>query len=96
MSAIVWLPEALDDLNRIYAFLESKNPNAAARAVQAIFEAADSLAENPLRCPQLRTNPNRRKLRVFWGKRGYLIYFEIQDDTVYIIQIWQGLEDRPT
>jgi plasmid stabilization system protein ParE len=96
MSAIVWLPEALDDLNRVYAFLESKNPDAAARAVKAIFGAVDSLAENPLRCPQLRANPNRRKLRVFWGKRGYLIYFEIQDDTVYIIQIWQGLEDRPT
>jgi plasmid stabilization system protein ParE len=95
MSAIVWLQEALDDLNRVYAFLESKNPDAAARAVQAIFEAADSLAENPFRCPQVRTNPSRRKLRVFWGKRGYLIYFEIQDDTIYILQIWQGLEDRP-
>lgn len=96
MSEVVWLPEALDDLNRVYTFLALKNPDAAARAVQAIFEAADSLMNNPLRCPQLRTNPNRRKLRVFWGKRGYLIYFEVHDDTVYIVQIWHGLEDRPT
>lgn len=95
MPQIVWLPEAFDDLNQVYGFLASKNADAAARAVQTIFEAADSLASNPERCPQLRTNPNRRKLRVFWGKRGYLIYFEIQDDTVYILQIWQGLEDRP-
>lgn len=95
MSQVVWLPEALDDLNGLYERPERRNPDAAVQAVQAIFAAADTLANNPQRCPQLRTNPNRRKLRVFFGKRGYLIYFEIQNDTVYILQVWHGLEDRP-
>nr|WP_316436890.1 type II toxin-antitoxin system RelE/ParE family toxin [Leptolyngbya sp. NK1-12] len=44
MPQVVWLPEALDDLNRVYDFLALKNPDAAARAAQAIFEAANSLS----------------------------------------------------
>jgi plasmid stabilization system protein ParE len=95
MFTIGWLPEAQADLQRIYEFLAVKNPAAAVRAVQTIYEAANSLNTNPQRCPCLRSNPARRKLRVPFGKRGYSIHFQIESNSVYILQIYPGSEKQP-
>ena len=47
MVTIKWLPEALDDLQRLHAFIEPHSPEAARRAVNTLIDAADSLAEFP-------------------------------------------------
>ena len=47
MATVKWLPEALDDLKRLHAFIEPHSPAAAKRAVDTLIEAADSLAEFP-------------------------------------------------
>jgi plasmid stabilization system protein ParE len=95
MFTIGWLPEAQADLQRIYEFLAVSNLTAAVRAVQTIYEAANSLSTSPQRCPCLRSNPARRKLRVFFGKRGYSIHFQIEGNSVYILQIYPGGENQP-
>ena len=37
MAELKWLPEALGDLERLFAFLREKNPSAAARAAQTFL-----------------------------------------------------------
>lgn len=49
MSQIVWTEIAIDDLNRHYDFIKLNNPDAAARAVQAIVSSGESLQDNPRR-----------------------------------------------
>ena len=37
---VLWLPEALDDIERLHALLQEKSPSAASRAAQAILDGA--------------------------------------------------------
>ena len=47
MAGLKWLPEALNDLERLFAFLREKSPAAAARAAETILEGADLLLTSP-------------------------------------------------
>lgn len=47
MSEVIWLTEALDDLERLIDFLRLRNENAAVRAAQEIRTASFSLADTP-------------------------------------------------
>ena len=49
MTSIRWLPEALDDLKRLHATVAPHSPQAAARAVDTLTEAAESLVNFPER-----------------------------------------------
>ncbi|WP_240702491.1 type II toxin-antitoxin system RelE/ParE family toxin [Trinickia terrae] len=46
MSSLIWHPDALDDVARLYDFLFPHSPEAARRAASVILEAADLIAEN--------------------------------------------------
>ena len=47
MPRLIWTPEALADVQRLYRFLASKDANAAGRAVQAIRAGVKILAQRP-------------------------------------------------
>jgi toxin ParE1/3/4 len=47
MSALIWHPDALDDVVRLYEFLTPQSPEAPQRAASVILKAADLIAENP-------------------------------------------------
>ena len=47
MAVVRWLPEALDDLKRLYELIEPHSPQAADQAVNTLIDAAESLAEFP-------------------------------------------------
>ena len=47
MPRLIWSPEALLDIQRLYRFLAAKSPEAAKRAVKAIREAVKILASSP-------------------------------------------------
>jgi plasmid stabilization system protein ParE len=47
MPQVVWLPEALEDTERLRLFLEDKNPKAAARAGHVLEKGAKLLARFP-------------------------------------------------
>jgi plasmid stabilization system protein ParE len=96
MPAVKWLPGAIADLNRCFDFLNARNPQAAQSALKAIIEAGYSLADYPERCPRLASAPHQRKLKVDWGKYGYSIRFRIEEDTVYILAVKHGRENRQT
>lgn len=77
MFEVIWLPDALGDLDKQFVFLNEKNPDAAGRAVRAILSTAASLAKSPQRGSVI-SGSNQRKLRVFFGKYGYLLYYRIE------------------
>jgi addiction module RelE/StbE family toxin len=95
MSQIVWTQSATDDLNRHYDFIKLNNPEAAARAVQAIVSSGESLQENPRRGAIVDEIAGLRKLVVPFGKYGYMIHYVILDDDVIILRVYHGRENRP-
>ena len=47
MPQLIWSPAALRDIQRLYRFIATKNPSAATRAVRAIREGMQIVAEHP-------------------------------------------------
>lgn len=47
MPQLIWSPEALLDVQRLYRFVAPKNPDAAKRVVKAIREGVRLLAQQP-------------------------------------------------
>jgi addiction module RelE/StbE family toxin len=95
MSQIVWTEIAIDDLNRHYDFIKLNNPDAAARAVQAIVSSGESLQDNPRRGAIVDEIAGLRKLLVAFGKYGYTIHYVILEDDVIILRVYHGRENRP-
>ncbi len=94
MATIKWSPAARDDLQRLYKFIEPHSQDAAARAIQTLVDAADSLTDFPEKGHPWEHNGDFRELSVRFGTRGYVIRYMIYDDAVVIFRVWHGLEDR--
>ena len=47
MPRLIWSPEALADVQRLYRFLVEKNPDAARRAASAIHDGMQIVADHP-------------------------------------------------
>ena len=95
MSKVIWLPEALTDLVRLFDFLKLKNEGTAFQTAQAIREAGFSLANVPYKGTVFGDDSGRRKLMIPFGKYGYVIHYFLEDDTVLILHIYHGRENRP-
>lgn len=89
MFEVIWLSDALHDLEKHFDFLNEKNPDAASRAAKAILSSAASLAKSPQRGVAIQ-GQNQRKLRVFFGKYGYLIYYRVEENRVFILRVHHG------
>lgn len=91
-----YLHAALDDIDRLQAFLAQKSPDAAAMAARKIRDAARSLIETS---PERGTSLGRsgfRQLFVRFGRGSYVIRYRL--DTVrnelVVVRIWHGRERR--
>lgn len=72
---LTYLNAALDDIDRLHAFLAEKNPEAAAAAIRKIRDAARNLAEF---APERGTPIGRagfRQLFVRFGRSSYVIRY---------------------
>jgi plasmid stabilization system protein ParE len=96
MPKIVWLPEALEDLMRHFDYLKQKNIEAAGLAAQAIRDAGFSLANAPYKGTILRDGSDRRKLFIPFGKYGFVIHYYLDNETIFILRVYQARENRPT
>jgi plasmid stabilization system protein ParE len=93
---LIWSPEALLDLSEHFEFLQLKNPEAAGKAVQAIRDVGFSIAQRPYRGRLLNDGSDRRKLRVPFGREGFVIHYLLENNTVLIVRIYHARQDRPT
>lgn len=96
MMQIVWLPEAEKDLERLYEFIRPINPKAAKRALLVIIDGVDRLLEFPELGRPRETLPRIRELIVPFGARAYIVRYRLTQDSVVIVRIFHGLEDRQT
>ena len=87
MTTVVYSKRALDHIERAFAFLRDKNPDAAQSAVTAIQSAVDNLASHPL--VGRRLEGELRELIISYGQSGYvaLYRFVIAKDEVRILAI---------
>jgi plasmid stabilization system protein ParE len=93
MAEVIWLPVALDDLQKQFEFLNERDPDVASRAVRTILNGGATLAKFPERGTVI-PGTNQRKLRVFFGKYGYLLYYRLEGDRVFILRLHHGRENR--
>lgn len=87
-----WTSKGLSDLVRLYEFLASANKPAAARAVQALTDAAKNLPAHPRIGEKLDEFAPREVRRILVGK--YEMRYEIQDSIIYMLRLWHTREDR--
>lgn len=96
MSAtVIWLPEALEDIERLHAFLQEKSPTAAARAAQTILDGARLLESAPEAGQPMDDETKRRELFLSFGAGAYVLRYQRDDaGKVVIMRVWHSRENR--
>ncbi len=89
-----WLPEAWQDTQRLYDFLLAQDPGAAARAMDALLDGADRLAEMPEMGRPMGDNTGRRELYLPFGVGSYVLRYKVDGENIVIIRVWHSREHR--
>jgi plasmid stabilization system protein ParE len=92
---ILLSPDAVEDVERLRAFLDQSNPDAARRALVLIWTAIDRLQEFPdLGMPT--GDADIRQMVVRFGSSGYIVRYTALpgDENILITRIWHGREAR--
>ncbi|HEY2594731.1 MAG TPA: type II toxin-antitoxin system RelE/ParE family toxin [Chloroflexota bacterium] len=87
-----WTPRAVFDLQRLHNFLSDKSPRAADQVRRALARAPGRLLEHPRIGMRLEQFTEREVRRIVVG--DHEIRYEIAGDTIWILQLWHGREDR--
>ncbi|MDQ8188483.1 type II toxin-antitoxin system RelE/ParE family toxin [Pelagicoccus sp. SDUM812002] len=91
---LVWLKETEDDIERLFAFLYEKSPDAATKAIESILEKSEMLREFPELGPLMQDESGRRELIIPFGAGAYVLRYYILKDTVAIVRVWHSREVR--
>ena len=91
---ILFSDKAVADIERLREFLYSKNPEAAKRAMRAIWKALERVESFPgLGSPT--TDPLIRQIVVAFGSRAYVArYTVLPDGAIFVTRVWHGRELR--
>jgi len=95
VATIKWLPEAVNDIERLHAFLKDKDAKAAARAASCILKGVHILKDSPRIGRPMPDETGRRELFIAFGAGAYVLRYIPEDDsTVVIIRVWHSRENR--
>lgn len=93
MARIIWLPMALQDVQRLHAFLAPKNRDAARRAVRAIRYGVKALEAHPeMGRPVEDMPPEFREWFIPFGQSGYVTLYRYDGRQVAILAVRHGRE----
>lgn len=88
MARVTWSGKALADIERLDAFLRTRSPDAASRAISAILDAVEALPDVPSTGrPVAGMNPKYRELPIAFGSGGYLIFYREHGGSIHILAI---------
>ena len=87
---IRWSAPAAEDLERICAWIERDNPEAASRVATIIYEGCSQLKDFPNMGKQSRM-PGRRELP--FPPLAYVVVYQVKGDAVEISRIFHGAQD---
>lgn len=96
MSAtIIWLPEAVQDLQRLRDFIKSENPLAAKRAAERITDGVSLLQISPEAGMPVENLIGYRDIILPFGSGEYIIRYRLETSTrVVIVRIRHSREVR--
>ena len=87
-----WTASAQADITRLYDFLAPLNQAAAARTLQSLTAAPNTLLSSPFMGKPLDEFAPRQVRRLIVGQ--YELRYEIVDDAIFIMRLWHTREDR--
>jgi plasmid stabilization system protein ParE len=88
MPRLIWSPQALRDLQRLYRFLAIKNLDAAKRAAKSIRQGATILGHQPtVGRPLEDMDPEYREWLIDFGHSGYVVLYRIKGDEAIILAV---------
>jgi plasmid stabilization system protein ParE len=91
---LVWLPQAREDIERLYDFLLEKEPVAAERAVRTIQLGARKLVDFPHIGRPMGDETDRRELFIPFGAGAYVLRYRLHSGTIVVIRVWHSREER--
>lgn len=92
--ALFWLPEARQDVERLFDFLLSQNPLAAERAIQTIIQGGQQLTEFGDIGRPMDDESARRELFIPFGGGYYVLRYRKTGADIVIIRVWHSKETR--
>ena len=88
MPRVIWSPAALQDVQRLYQFLATKNTDAAKRAAKFIREGVQILCRQPgIGRPVEDMNPEFREWIIDFGDSGYIALYRFDGQTAVILAV---------
>lgn len=88
MPRLIWTPQALADVQRLYRFLSSKNKDAARRAVQAIRQGVKVLTLQPGMGRPIEDLPVEfREWLIDFGDSGYVARYRQDGDAIVVLAV---------
>ena len=90
---IKYSPESIEDLQRVVAFVENKNPYAARRIAIDLQEGVERLKQFPhIGLPVLKA-PDPESIRDLYAGH-YTVRYLITEDIIYILRVWHSKENE--
>ena len=90
---IRYTAEAIHDLERIRAFVESKNSHAARRIAAELLDGIENLSLFPDLGLPVQRAPNPNLIRdLFVG--NYTIRYKRGEDSIIVLRVWHGKESE--
>jgi plasmid stabilization system protein ParE len=93
VSKVIWLPKALDDADRLFAFLKEKKPKTANKVAKTLVDGAKLLSDFPEIGRPLNDDTQRRELFLPFGRYGYILRYVIKNKDVLIVRAWHSKEN---
>lgn len=88
MPHLIWSPEALADVQRLYRFLAEKNPDAARRATSAIRAGMQTIADHPdAGRPVDDMDPAFQEWPISFGASGYVALYRLQSNVALVVAV---------
>ncbi len=90
MLRLEFTQRAVQDINRLREFIESKNPQAASRMGKQLHLTLSRLMEQPQLGRALNEIPGLRE----WVAGNYIARYTIFEERIVIIRVWHTKENR--
>ena len=88
MSRLIWSPQALLDVQRLYRFLAGKNIDAAKRAIMTVRQAVKVLGHQPRIGRPIEDMPDEfREWVIDFGDSGYVARYRIDSDAITLLAV---------
>lgn len=88
MSQLIWSPEALADVQRLYRFLAEKNPDAARHAASAIRNGMQIFADHlDVGRPVDDMDPEFQEWPISFGASRYVALYRLEKDAALVVAV---------